>query len=198
LLLSLIPSLVSGSAIPVSKHGMMGISSPVVVPPAESQLLSAYANNGTVSTTNVTDDTFTSTTGSAYQHSCSGIEATTATGSVEDVDGYFLGFTDTQGSYCGGNNELFFAWKISNNALTASGESSNGTCGSSVFGAVTIKAVSRFRLVKTDDTCKWYLDLDGDDSWVLKGTFTDTGNIPTVYLAVTLESTGKSVIWSSV
>ncbi|HHZ97245.1 MAG TPA: hypothetical protein EYN67_17250 [Flavobacteriales bacterium] len=160
-----------------------------------SQLLTAYAVDGTISTTNVTDDTFTSVGGSNWSHMCSGIETTFIEGYVNDASHMFLGLTNVQGTYCGGI-ELYFTWNISGSD-TAGGEQSTSSCGAAVFGGVTVNSNSKYRLVTDADTCKWYLDLNGDNDWVLKGTYTDVGNIPTLYIAVGIKDAGKSCVISS-
>ena len=163
--------------------------------PAVDQLLSAYAVDGTLSTTTKPNDTFTSVGGSNWSHNCSGIEVTTAEGYLNDDSHMFLGLTNVQGTYCGGI-ELYFTWNVAE-ALTAGGEQSTSSCGTGVFGGVTVNSNSKYRLVVDSDTCKWYLDLNGTDDWVLKGTYTDVGNIPTLYLAVGIKEAGKSCVWSS-
>ena len=167
---------------------------------AVSQLLEAYVEYGALSTTNDLDDTFTSGA-SGWTSRVSGIEATFAEGSYDDTagdsdEGAQLGLTDVQGTYCDGF-ELYAGWNIAGTGATATPYQSVSACGQSVSpGAVTVTSDTRFRIVKTSSNIKYYYDLDGDDSWTLRATYTAT--IPTLYLAVTMKASGHVAVWSSV
>ena len=145
--------------------------------------LSAYAVNGTISTTTNTDDTFTGTSGGSWGKTCSGIQTNEIIGYVPNTSDYwYLGLTQTQGSYgCDTETYPTFNWFI------------NGTSAymyacldgvPTTFGSVTtVNVNTKYKITRTADTIIYYLDLNGDDSWTLKYTHTDTGNIPTVYVA---------------
>ena len=172
----------------------------VSTPVAPSQLLTEFAEYGTISTTNDTDDTFTSTTGSTWSHLVSGIAAEFAEGSYDDTagssdEGAMLGLTDVQGTYCDGF-EPYACWNIAGTGQTATGCQSVSSCGIAVTSAISVNTTTRFRIVKTSSNIKYYYDLNASGSWTLAGTYTAT--IPTLYLMVGIKVTGHTAIWSSV
>ena len=166
-----------------------------------SQFLESYAVKGDISETNIAGDTFTGTgTTSTWGHYCSGIEASTATG--YGVDGgtkkYFLGLVADQSGdgYCDAENVPLYLWNISD-SNTATGCEGDTSCCNTITAAFTISSDTKYRLVADSDTIKYYLDVDGDDTWVLKHTYTNTGNIPTLYLSVNVNASGNVAVWSS-
>jgi len=175
------------------------LTNPYRYPTAETPVfLSAYAVNGTISTTTNTDDTFTGTSAGSWGKTCSGVETSGVTGYVPDTTNYWLlGVTIEQGTYgCGAETRPTWCWFI-NGTSAYMYACLDGT--PATFGSVTTVNVNTiYKIIRTADTIKYYLDIDGDDTWVLKYTHTDTGNIPVVYVAAIIGVQNSYIVMSTI
>jgi hypothetical protein len=168
-------------------------------PTAETPVfLSAYAVNGTISTTTNLDDTFTGTTSGSWGKSCSGVETDGVEFTVHNTTEYWYGgVTIEQGTYgCGAETYPTWNWFV-NGTSAYMYACLDGT--PATFGSVTTVNVNTiYRIIRTADTIKYYLDIDGTDSWTLKYTHTDTGNIPIVYVAAFIGVQNSYIVMSTI
>jgi len=167
-------------------------------PPVETPVfLSEYAVNTTISTTTNLDDTLTGTTSGSWGKTCSGVETDGITGYVPDTTDYWiLGLTNIQGTYtC--SAQLYMGWFINGASvyMYACPYGSPVTYGAAPYATVNVNTV--YRIVRTVDTIKFYLDIDGTDSWVLAYTHTDTGNIPVTYVGCFIGVQNSSCVMST-
>ena len=177
------------------------LTNPYRYPTAEPAVfLSAYAVNGTISTTTNTDDTFTGTSAGSWGKTCSGVETDGITGYVPDTSNYWiLGVTDVQGTYAC-SDRLYMGWFINGTSTymyaCPAGAGSGTTYGTAPYATVNVNTI--YRIVRTVDTIKFYLDIDGDGDWGDPTyTHTDTGNIPVVYVACFIGVQNSSCVMST-